>query len=171
MAWAATVILSVALVLEVARVPESTPLDYEDTAVDFEAASEADAEVPRKQHSVRGDQVGKRELTAPEAAVDEFKVPDKDMLRQAEDLARMRSGQNRETAVPGTAEGETAAPALERISTLSSVAASPTCDEAATASPETWLECIREMEAVGFAAEAQEQRELLREAFPEFEIR
>ncbi len=47
----------------------------------------------------------------------------------------------------------------------------PACDEDATATPETWLECIDELEKAGLADAARRQRALLAKAFPDFDSR
>jgi hypothetical protein len=97
--------------------------------------------------------------------VDEFKLKDADMLRRADDMARMRSGENKTLALPSSA------PVAADGATLGAVAVSTeaqACDESAVATPETWLECIERLEAAGRADEAGQQRELLQAAFPEF---
>ena len=48
--------------------------------------------------------------------------------------------------------------------------ASPDCDATAIAAADTWLECIVEFEQAGLTDVAREQRQLLGEAFPDFEF-
>ena len=43
------------------------------------------------------------------------------------------------------------------------------CNEDETAEPETWLECIERLDEAGRYTDAERQRELLKEAFPDFE--
>jgi hypothetical protein len=192
MAWAATVMLSVALVLEVTRLPgpEFTPstdnagkseeqsfeLDQPDDApVEIleesfapaaapgrsmngaavpeaapikttakQAATEPELEMRRRVDARQGLAV-ENQVATPAANVDEFKLKDNDMLQRAEDMARRQIGESSEPA--------------------------PGCDESVTAKPDTWLECIVELEEAGLADEARHQRELLEEAFPDFEQR
>jgi len=224
MAWAATVMLTVALVLEVTKVPTPQGITFDEPAVKIKAdapepdstdtapanpsegriledevleeairpatppggssstavvtrlqaeALNANAEqaVPestlqKRQHAAgREGPVGKQDLAAPAMHVDEFKLKDADMLRRADDMARMRSGENKTLALPSSA------PVAADGATLGAVAVSTeaqACDESAVATPETWLECIERLEAAGRADEAGQQRELLQAAFPEF---
>lgn len=215
MAWAATAILSVALVLEITKVPAPENIGFEDTASKFEVGipeldpiDDAPTEVPqaevveqapatplgrslngastgqpvevapakapadqvapepilqeRQRSELRPQAVEEGQLAAPAAKVDEFKLKDANMLRHAEDMARMQSGENREAASPSSAAD---------AGTLGAVAVSaeaPACDETVTSTPETWLECITGLEEAGLSREAQQQRELLQAAFPEF---
>lgn len=46
--------------------------------------------------------------------------------------------------------------------------ASALCEGDAIETPESWLDCIDELEETGYEAEAREQRRLLAEAYPEF---
>jgi len=221
MAWAATVMLSVALVLEATKVPAPEGIGFEDAAGKFEvetpeldAIDDAPAEVPqaeaveeapatgsgrslnatsmpppdevepanaaaeqlapdpaphKKQRSEpRQNTVDERDLAAPAAKVGEFRPKDGDMLRQADDMARMQSGENGESALQSNA-AEAADAAAPGAAALSMEARA--CDESATATPETWLECIAELEEAGLTSEARQQRELLQAAFPEFNPR
>ena len=78
---------------------------------------------------------------------------DEDMLQRADDMARMREG-NVQPESPAVAAGSYVP---------------DRCDETATASPETWLQCIRSLEEAGLADLAAEERKLLAAAFPDFE--
>ena len=114
-AWAAVVMLSVGLVLELTQTPVTQPTDdIEDAALNGT----------------------------------ELRVTDTDMLRGAEEMARMQQGPNGEAALPAAA----AIPFSEKSALQSSatlVGAEPGCDEAARDEPQLWLECITELEAAG----------------------
>ena len=126
MAWAATVMLTVTLVLQITEVPAPQ-------APVFEARP-----------------------TKNERNADEFKLKDMELLRQAEDMARVQLGESNRPEPSQVASG------------LSK--AIPDCDATAIATPDTWLECIVEFEQAGLTDVAREQRQLLGEAFPDFEF-
>ena len=46
----------------------------------------------------------------------------------------------------------------------------PACPAEVLTDPEHWFECIEALEEAGRDADAEEQRELLKEAFPDFEF-
>lgn len=99
--------------------------------------------------------------SAPSVA-DEFTIEDSDMMHDAEDIARSQSGNNKEAA---------AAPRTRSLSAAAyNFEADQPCDKEATATPATWIECIEELEKAGRNDAADRQRELLKLAFPEFEL-
>jgi len=139
-AWAATIMLSVALVLELSQTPVI--------------------------------QAPEIEALAPEM--------DADLLQRAEDMARVREGENEQPAqpVPQPKERVASPDASFAISTKSELQSnvataddSAPCDAQATAEPESWLACIVELEEAGLTDLAREQRTLLAEAFPDFRPR
>jgi len=133
-AWAATIMLSVALVLELSQTPVT--------------------------------QAPGIEALAPEM--------DADLLQRAEDMARVREGQNEQPAqpVPQPKERVASPDASFAISTKSSLHSDVApCDARATAEPESWLACIVELEDAGLTDLAREQRALLAETFPDFNPR
>lgn len=199
MAWAATVMLSVALVLEVSTVPDPEAVSFGDGAARFEVempeteatddglqdapaaqAFEEAAAVPEKQftpdpalqkrqrNNLRQGRVEQQKAAAPAANVDEFKLKDADMLRRADDMARMQSGENKEVNLSGDVAADAGTAGLNSFAVT---AEAPACDEPATTAPETWVECIAELEAAGRSDEAMQQRELLQQAFPDFDPR
>lgn len=186
-AWAAVVMLSVALILETRELPvedrlppmtvePASPADVR-RVEEAEAADEADRDA--------GNEIAERKAEAPvrksdlgaghaPGAVDaeEFRATDDALMERAEDMARMRQQQS-DAAQPASA------PAAESLSFTAEAArsaksleeSSPACDETAREEPATWLDCIVELEEAGFAAAAGRERELLAEAFPAFEAR
>ena len=227
MAWAATVVLSVALVLEISKLPapDSTLLEEPAREKALESATEADAdeaafapaETERPEASTpaaaapalsRDDalqapgavsagrvaapqpapasELEKRQRSAsvPEAMdmpdpgvrmekaetqLEQLRPQEADMLQRAEEQARTRAGEGKESA----AKADLADAAPVQAFTLSTTAGSDDgadCGDTLTASPETWLECIEELEARGLADAAQRERERLARTFPEFEL-
>ena len=75
------------------------------------------------------------------------------LLQRADDMARLREGDIQEAIVTSAAS---AADVPDR------------CDETATATPETWLQCITSLQEAGLTDAADEERKLLAAAFPDF---
>ena len=124
LAWAATVAISLAIVLQVTQVPDPGRLDAD-------VATDADAFVP--------------------ASVE--------ALREAEDMARMRSGSVDEAAL--SVASEAAAP-------LEQKAEPRYCDDDARATAESWAECIEQLEADGKAVEARAERLVFARTHPDY---
>ncbi len=211
MAWAATVMLSVALVLELSKVPTPELATFERDSSKFEVASpkpeladdaatelleesrtpamppgrasNADAEAPipvetmksaakqsplesglekRQRSGLQKARVEEQNLPAAAASADEFILKDADMLQQAEDMARIQSGEKQVI--------DQATPASFAVSASLESAAATTCSEEMTAAPATWLECIEELETAGRVEEANQQRQQLQISFPDFEL-
>ena len=217
MAWAVTVMLSVALVLQINDVPGPEGVSFDDVArkveaqvpkpdarsdatvesAEAEVLEEAPATAPirslnaageapreteparaaakqlieaplqqkRQRSELRRDSMDAKEPAAPAAEVDNFTLQDADMLGRADEMARTRSGENKDSALSSSRDS---------AGILSATAMSleaPACDERATKTPETWLECIAALEEAGLRDEAQRQRQLLQETFPDFQAR
>lgn len=198
MAWAATVLLSVALVLQITDTPEVQPAA--DVAPAFDAPAE-DAPALRKQSELEdgpapeenpaleesaqleeiaevsgrddaqtaiqsfssgGPPAGPQDPPAAPAAdatfePEAFEMKDTDILQRAEEMARTREGVTADSAFAASS-----AVGLRAV-------ARPACDDTVTDDPETWLDCIENLEKAGFDDEAARQRELLTAAFPDFE--
>ncbi|NIL94852.1 MAG: hypothetical protein GTO71_10555 [Woeseiaceae bacterium] len=164
-AWAAVVILSVALILETnqAPIPQSAgPLIEQDAAA-------PDMRVEPDEKAER--QLMKSDLGAADAQ--ELRVEDEDMLQRAEETARMQEGRD-DQPPPGPASRAVAVPQEDSSAHAASFAISleeapPACDDTARATPESWLECIAELEEAGSLDAARLERELLAEVFPDFD--
>lgn len=179
LAWAATVMLSVAIVLQIGEVPGPEGVGYDEPASELreevrgpevsaiEAAEDQAAPEPALEKRQRARLVQEPKLeqepAAPEAEIDAFAPRDADMLQRAAEMARTQTGENRNSAPQGSADS---ALALSSIGVRDDL---PTCDETATRTPEAWLKCITELEEAGFSDAALLQRELLRQSFPDFE--
>jgi hypothetical protein len=209
LAWAATIGLSLAIVLELTRVPQPEPSVFEIPAAASDAPEEkklldeidkATTAEPRRQdvdsfaiETVPEDSSVKLEsslpasrpapsLAIPDAmertrgsdsnaespetsgslATESFNVENVQLLRQAEDLARIHSDNLVETAQP----------TLRSVTTqsISTQGNSEDCDEDETATPSIWLECIEDLEKAGLVDAARRERERLLTAFPHYEL-
>lgn len=168
MAWAATVMLSVALVLEVTRTPSPEVVSSDEMLGKYEVqAPRADASqvAPLEEEEAR-------KRTADLPASPEFKLRDEDILEQGKELARMQEGSvsqpSLDAAVSAEADQEiTVGRSLPAAAAFSAPLAD--CDEDAVATPETWLECIEDLEDAGEGNKAREERARLAEAFPGFD--
>ncbi len=187
MAWAATVMLSVALVLEVTDTPNPAADVRNDAPVDTLKEAEfpvselvkkrgndmrqksTPIEEPPAEQEIEPQEPAARERAALAADTEEFKLKDDNMLQQAEEMARLQDGviSRPEPAVSAEADYALGRP-------LASAAAQsvpvPDCDEEAITTPQTWLECITNLEEAGRDDAAGEQRALLAKAFPDFDL-
>ena len=180
MAWAATVTLCVALVLEVtnapvpeisdvvlpsgrldAPAPASSPaaaprLNRPDPAK-AEALPEAmqDAEVPaERKRTAKMSKDLRQQVAAKPASAEEFSMKDDDMLGRAREIATLQTGDISES------DQELGA------ATIAAGSAEPSCSETDVAKPDSWLLCIQKLEDAGRMAEASEQRALHNAAYP-----
>lgn len=157
LAWAATIVLTVAVVIEINRVPVpdvparepgapapvSAPAQATGAALSQPAAA-ADIAVRQAEEKAA---TAKLERDAPAVLAPQNRV----LLQRASEPAELRS--------------DAALPAAGR--TAESVAGD--CPPEAMTDPGQWLACIEELEAAGMTAAAAEQRRLLQQAFPDFE--
>ena len=168
-AWAATIAICLAITLQVTQVPvpESIVAPAGETALDNVSApaSEPVDNPAASDAETRNDDVDTNNFATLEAAVPssvaEFEPHDTNMLQRAEDLARMQSGDNKESDQSSAlvfAASEVAVSGLMRG-----------CDDEAKAAPATWHACIISLEEAGLPDAARRQREELAEAFPDFE--
>jgi hypothetical protein len=170
LAWAATVALSVAIVLELTRQPAlEEPARWEAPASLDEVQSPAppDASVPAERGAT-GD--GRSMHLIPEAR----EKPTRAQKTATPVVESVAVEEKREADEPA------AAPALQRALAPQSAAASieaefavgdpGECPPEATQQPSSWLECIERLERAGHVDEAAEQRRRLHDAFPGFEL-
>lgn len=101
----------------------------------------------------------KRQTLAP-VEVDSFNQDDRQLLRDAEERARMQTDGDQEPVdsplLIAPAGGLASDTPLERH-----------CEESATVDPNSWLACILELEQQGLLEAAMVERDLLRESFPD----
>ena len=158
-AWAATIMLSAALILELTQPTVQQPATMDAIA----PGGAAEPDLAKRERMVR-----------------EPKVKDDDMLQRAEEMARFEDSLNQQPdqAAPESEERVAAPAAAFAVSSKAALDSSnglandlSPCDAEATAEPESWLVCIIELEAAGLTDIADEQRALLAEAFPDFDSR
>lgn len=95
------------------------------------------------------------------AETDSFQRNDSPMLEEADALARMPEGKNKES-------DDKPSYVASSLGLVAAETASTPCDEEAQATPETWFECIEALEDDGLDELARQQREQLQEMFPDF---
>ncbi|NIV17592.1 MAG: hypothetical protein GWN47_04100 [Woeseiaceae bacterium] len=117
---------------------------------------------PAKTEDAQESRLRKAPVSLPEATAEDFELQDKDLLRRADEAARLQHSEDKAGA------NVEADPALGSTAFLAE--APPPCPEEATRDPGSWLACIEELEAAGHDEAAAEQRRLLKEAFPDFEL-
>ena len=175
MAWAATVMLSVAIVLQLTQVPVPESASFEDDTQAVEAA--ADTPVERLEESVRPEAEAGRDsadVTAERPKIEALRSTAKQVAPNAPAERRQRSDQSKAVVleqeaalaneVPQTVSAERATLGL-----VSAAFETPGCNESVTAAAETWLQCIAELEEAGLNDTAREQRKLFTAAFPDFD--
>lgn len=186
-AWAAVVMLSVTLIMQTnqfplemdaapaARAPaieadrldelESEVRDADRQAV--ESVAERKAEAP-----VRKSDLGATRERSPDEA-SELRVTDDSLLRRAEEMSRLQQGENDQPQPAAVMFENMVPPAADSVATFSTgeSGTEPLCDDTVTAEPETWLECILELEEAGLVDTANLERQRLSEAFPDFDSR
>jgi hypothetical protein len=162
-AWAATVMLSVALVLEVTNAPSPGVASIDETISASEVRSpeaDADAKDDRPVDSIE-------ESVVP--ASERRKKQRNDMRQKATAIAEQEI-EPQQPAGPAVMEQEfEAGRSLAAADAFSAPVAD--CDEDAVATPQTWFECIVALENAGWDEAALKQRALLAEAFPDFDPR
>jgi len=159
-AWAATIMLSVALVYEFSQTPEL-----------LQPKMDASAPIADPEESAERDKRGRVIKNA-----EDLQVQDMDLLQRADEMARIQQGQDDQPAqLPPRQKEHAPAAAMSAKSALQSndmlEDGTNPCGATATAEPESWLACIMELEAAGLTDIAREQRALLAETFPDFDSR
>ncbi len=180
MAWAATITLCVALVLEItnAPVPESSDVILPSGRLDAhapassaapapelnrteqiktEALPEAlqEAEVPaERKRAAKMSKDLRQQIAAKPGSAEEFSMKDDDMPARAREITTRSTGNMSES------HHELGA------ATIAADSAEPSCTETEVANPDSWLLCIQRLEDTGRMAEANEQRALFDAAYP-----
>jgi hypothetical protein len=146
-AWAATIMLSVALVLEFSQTPVLQP-------------PKMDALAPSDAQELKVQDVDLLHRAEEMARIQEG---------QSEPPAQPLQRAKERVAAPAAAAAISSKSSLQSTVALEDDAGP--CDAIATAEPESWLTCIAELEDAGMTDIAREQRALLAEAFPDFDSR
>jgi hypothetical protein len=152
-AWAATIALSLAFILEM------SPL------TDGPAPAELPAATPTPEGGYLESALQPGSAQSDAASGDSFAGEDTRLVREAEEPAHKRSNKARATKaiVDAPAAALQAASSLEKKES-----AEMYCDEAARRAADSWYECILRLRDEGLMAEAASEIEALRDAFPAF---
>ncbi len=165
-AWVATIGVCLAIVVEIALLPEPEPADLAPAAEQAPIAPATETRrlekaAPQAAEPARAAPVAKPSVGA---SADRQQRPDEAKLRE-----RVRE-MEREAELD---EGVAPAIFLQSAPTAAvseELAAERYCDESQTEDPNTWLECILELERQGLHDAARQERERLAEAFPPPEL-
>ena len=157
-AWAATIGLSLAFILEISQFADTpVPRLEPDSDIAVEEKVEDEGRVNRDLQKRSDAPAPAPKAVMQDAATGEASLmreaDDMSLLREAEEQARMRAGE----ALPAAASTLAPRKELQRY-----------CDEETRDSAATWYECIEELRAQGLTDAASAELEALREAFPEF---
>lgn len=178
MAWAATISLCLAIVVEINSVPQPESVEFarpamtaDEVDVGGSARSDLDnANAPQRFEVAPLEQRARKSVAAPEPAsraegaiglVEPKKA--EEVLKDSviEEAVIMREG----------GAGDSNLRSIERSANPAAAAIAPMpCDAAARETAESWLECIEMLEEAGLDDVASQQREQLQEAFPDFEM-
>ena len=178
LAWAATVALCLAITLEFTQVP--APDDVASESIPAEISAPASLIMPELQKDKR-EQTSEKLSPARSAAKQNASEPvTTGRMRQSADLAEAESIEE-VTVAPAMAievkeatelrgESDSISAAYAPSSAFAADMAMDECSEENRAEPESWLECINELEASGAVEAASRQREMLIEVFPDFKL-
>jgi hypothetical protein len=140
-AWVTTIGLCLAIVLEVSDMAPEQSVPGATTEVG-QKPSDSEEPVPAA------------------IEVESFDRDDRQLLREADDRARMQTGSDRESV--GTQMQVAPATGLE-----SDAAMERYCEESETGDPNDWLDCILALEQQGLLEAAKAERDLLFKSFPD----
>ena len=177
MAWAATIGLSLAIILELTTTP---PVESE-LLMDTPAALPVEEVLaPRRDtRKLIMDDATPAPAEAAGAPRQDVQQPQKSKVTDApapiaseaevkEELERLI--RYREEAESRSADRPLAAEDAAAAQPSAAYAIAVPCGEQETRAPETWLECIERLDEQGRYVDAQRERERLAEAFPDFEL-
>ena len=180
LAWAATIALSLAFVLEMSQLNDTPEAVVQDempeqrALIDERARSDADLMKAKEEQDARHGIAAKHApAAAPVPAVVEAEAEDMVPLREAEEAVRQQSANApvEEVVVydAGTEVEEIqAAASRTNLSYLTAPDDEVFCDTAARATADDWYACIEALRKEGLTAAADGELEALRESFPSF---
>lgn len=183
LAWAATITLCAAIVLEISRMPGpdgQSPMP----ALDIESAAPAARQppgrpVPAAQKQALYEAAATEPAEVPAASPQNATPPDMARERKLnsekiEPQVRMASPSQDQATMPEAAERHDADMSsnqglvMPAATTIGDDAAAPACDAELRTDPDRWFACISELELQGEYAAADRERDLFVEAFPDF---
>ena len=172
LAWAATIALSVAVVLELTQDVVAPGAVIQEEALNERVATDADLMQATDATNVPQNAAKRMPDARPEAASPApLSAGDLAPLREAEEQARMRSADAPTDSPPvAVAEPPASASAEKARSLVASDAAFPGwCDAEARATADSWHACIEDLREEERLDEAEQELEAFNLAFPDFE--
>lgn len=170
MAWAATIGLSLAIVLELTMTPTEPELIMESLPVAPAAAPAERIDMRERQEldeaveNILADDTlelqKSRAADAPALASEAEVKQELERMLQFEEQVEARSAAEQPAAAEGVAAMRSSA----------TYAIAVPCSEEEIETPATWLECIERLDEQGRYVDARRERERLAEAFPDFEL-
>ena len=164
-AWAATIGLSLAIVLEISQLQhETSPLIDADEPAALQLSVPAAKQASSPPAAAEAAPARDVELATDNVSVSSDSVTeDMSLLREAEEQARSRSGPEPTAAAAADALSFHAAARLDKKEQVRD------CDPDMRSSAETWYACIEDLRAEGRTAAADRELLLLVTEFPDFE--
>jgi hypothetical protein len=189
MAWAATAMLSVAIVLQLTQTPTPDEIGVDVRTIEIVPPADMPAErveepagALRKTEALRSTtkEVRQREQQSKAMTAEQGLAEQEPAARalisqdQANFAAEERTFELKDQDMLQRAddmarlrEGDTQEAVVTGAASAAYVPGR--CDETATAMPETWLQCITSLQEAGLTDAADEERKLLAAAFPDFD--
>ena len=165
MAWAATIGLSLAIVLELTMAPSpDSEMLVEPARTPQTPAAAPARELDEASIEPLADEAV--ELQKSKAADTPAIADDAEVKQELERMMQYRQQEEERTA----AEQAVAAEGVAAMEPLATFAIAVPCDEDDVATPESWLRCIERLDEQGRYVDANRERERLAEAFPDFEL-
>jgi hypothetical protein len=178
-AWVATIGVCLAIVIEISLLPEQEQVEFDSppqAAAPAETPSPESRRLEKRLETTRPQAIGAQKLEAqkpepvkasdlPGRADDADAAPDTRESSFEEAETRARQGAISDVESPASLLSTSPAANLAQ-----EVATERYCDQTETADPNTWLECILELERQGLYDAARQERALLAEAFPPPEL-
>lgn len=165
-AWVASIGVCLAIVVEIALLPEPEPAGFAPAAEQAPVAPAAEARRFEKAAPQAAEPARVAPVTKPSVGISADRQQRQD---EAKLLERVREREqhaeiDEDLAPTSFLQSAPAAAVSEEVAT------ERYCDESQTADPNTWLECILELERQGLHDAARLERDLLAEAFPPPEL-
>jgi hypothetical protein len=165
-AWVATIGVCLAIVVEIALLPEPEPADLAPAAKQAPVAPADEAQRLEKSAPQTAEPARAAPVTKPSGgiAADRQQRSDEPELRTRVREMEHEAELDEDLAPASFLQSAPAAAVSEEL------AAERYCDESQTEDPNTWLECILELERQGLHEAARLERDRLAEAFPPPEL-
>jgi hypothetical protein len=186
-AWAATVTLCVAVVLDVARLPEMPSVPRVDHSLEQPAPDQPAAPVSEQAEKMEALEVRRivptnvkdAERSMLPATVEKRNALEEAVAGEQQPPVEMLSGESRGSASP-VAPVQQDSGVVENLSgslqpqdaagDMPFFDSNEPCPPEVRAKPEDWAACIEALENIGLDDAASEQKRRLREAFPDFDL-